>query len=425
MRNKIKHKLQSFLAWSARRILAKYHPKIIGITGSVGKTSTKEAIFGVVSQKFRTRKSEKNYNNEFGLPLTIIGASSSEKGIAGWLAAVGKALFLILFSQKYPQVLVLEMGIDRPGDMDYLLSLTGEPDIAVVTTIGMSHYEFFSDPGEIETEKGKLIAAVKSEGTAILNADNEASLRQKSKTSAKVVTYGASSDADVALQNLSENLEGKFYSHLVIKLASGEFEANIAAIGGTHISAVLAAVAVGQALGIEESLLKVGLQNYRPAPGRLNIIAGIKHSVIIDDSYNAAPDSVKEALAVLARMPNSHKIAVLGNMLELGAVSDSAHEAMGRETAKLGLDHLITVGDEAKLLADAAHSSGMAEDKILKFDTSDEARKTVQNLLKPESVILVKGSQAIRTEKIVKEIMAEPMRASELLCRQYGSWLRS
>jgi UDP-N-acetylmuramoyl-tripeptide--D-alanyl-D-alanine ligase len=424
MKTELKQTLQSYLAWATRRILAKYNPKIIGITGSVGKTSTKEAVYDVVAQKFSVRKSERNYNNEFGLPLTVIGVGSPERNIGAWLLACAHALSLILFTQKYPEVLVLEMGIDRPGDMNYLLLLTGEPDIAIVTTIGMSHQEFFRDASEIEAEKGKLVAAVNNNGFAILNADNEASLRQRSKTKATVITYGTA-NADVSLQSAAETLTGKFSTHLVIKQEGGELEADIAAVGETHISAILAAVAVGQALGIEESLVKKGLQAYRPAPSRLNIINGIKHSIIIDDSYNAAPDSMREALAVLKRIPNNHKFAVLGNMLELGAVSDAAHEAAGQQVAGLGLDHLVTVGDEAKIIADAAQKAGMPEDKILTFDTADEARKTVQSLLKPESAVLVKGSQGIRTEKIVKEIMAEPMSAPDLVCRQYGSWLRT
>lgn len=424
MRYTLKQKLKFFLAWATRQILGKYQPKIIGITGSVGKTSTKEAVFVVVSQKFRARRSKKNYNNEFGLPLTVIGSGNPEGNPLGWLAVAFKALSLIVFSQKYPQVLVLEMGIDRPNDMDYLLSLA-RPDIAIVTTVGMSHSQFFSDPSEIENEKGKLVAAVPNKGFVILNADNEAAMRQRSKAQAKVITYGNSSGAEIILKSSSETLFGKFSSHLLVKNGDREIEANISAIGQTHISAVLAAVAVAKAMGIEDSLVQKGLMNYRPAPSRLSIIGGIKHSVIIDDSYNAAPNSMREAFAVLARMPNEHKIAVLGNMLELGAISDSAHEEVGKAAAGLGLDHLITVGESGRIIADSARAAGLDENKILSFDTSDEARKTVQNLLKPASAILVKGSQGVRMEKIVKEIMAEPMRAPELVCRQYGSWLQS
>lgn len=423
MKQILKQKLQIFLAWATRKILEKYKPKIVGITGSVGKTSTKEGVFVVLNQKFRTRSSQKNYNNEFGVPFTVLGVEAPGRSFWGWLGVVVKACSLILFNHRYPEVLVLEMGIDRPGDMDYLVSLA-KPDVAVITTIGMSHHEFFSNPGEIENEKGKLVEAVSGNGFVVLNADSESSMRQKSKTQSKVISYGSSgSGADVMLDSCTEALSGKFFSQLVVKYKDDVLEFDIPAIGHTHVSAVMAGIAVGKALGVENSLLKLGVLNYRPAPSRLNIIPGIKHSVIIDDSYNAAPDSMTEALSVLQRMPNTQKIAVLGDMLELGGISDSAHEQVGKEVARLELAHLVTVGESGKVIADAAKTAGMPEDKILSFDSSDEAKKTVQNLLKPEGVVLVKGSQGMRMEKVVTEIMAEPMRASELVCRQYGSWV--
>lgn len=415
--------LNNFIAGLARRILAKYKPKIIGITGSIGKTSAKEAVFLVVSQKYRARKSEKNFNNELGLPLAVIGVGEPPgRSAFAWLKVFTKALWQILFKVKYPEVLVLEMGVDRPGDMDYLLSIV-RPDVAVITGIGVSHYEFFKDTEAIEAEKSKIARAVEPPGFLILNADNQAALRQKQKNKAKVLTYGIKQKADVQLSKVSEQLQGKAASHLQVATPSGEINFSIKALGEPHQSASVCAVAAGLALNMEKDLIAKGLGQYKPTPGRLNIISGIKHSLIIDDTYNSAPDSAKAALSLLGRIPGQRKFAVLGDMLELGALSDSAHEELGKLAASFNLSHLFAVGAGGKIIASAAKAAGMSQDRVLSFDAADEARASVQRLLLPESLILIKGSQGMRMEKITQEIMSEPARAHELLCRQYGKWL--
>ncbi len=419
----MKQHAQKLLAFFARKILAKYKPKIIGITGSVGKTSAKEAIFLVVSQTFRARKSEKNYNNEFGLPFTIIGVDAPNRSPVLWLGAFVKAMMLWLLPNRYPQALVLEMGVDRPGDMDYLLSIA-HPDIAVITSIGISHYEFFHDVESIEKEKGKLAEALRGQDILIVNADNEAASRQKAKTSVKTLSYSVKRQGDVVLSDIQESLQGRYATSFTVHAGNRNFQATINAVGNVHLSAVASAIAVGEALQMDADSLKKGVQLYRPAPSRLNVIGGIKHSVLVDDTYNAAPDSMAEALALLDRIPGQSKMAVLGDMLELGGKSDQAHQEVGQKVAAMKLDHLVTVGPSGKIIAAAAVNAGMASDKVLSFDTSDAAKKTVQDILQPNSAILVKGAQGVRMEKITKEIMAEPMRAGELICRQYGSWLR-
>ncbi len=166
----LKQQIQNSLAFLARHIITKYHPKVIGITGSVGKTSAKEAIYHVVSQRYRTRRPLKNFNNEFGLPLTIIGSNSPGRNVFGWLVVLAKGAGLLLFGQRFPEVLVLEMGIDRVGDMEHLTSIA-RPDIAVITSIGTSHYEFFRDLETLEQEKGKLAEALTEQGVLVVNGD--------------------------------------------------------------------------------------------------------------------------------------------------------------------------------------------------------------------------------------------------------------
>jgi len=298
------------------------------------------------------------------------------------------------------------------------------PSIGVLTSIGVSHYQFFENSAQIENEKAKIATHLPAGGFFLVNADSDTALRQQTKTLAGVVTFGFNPDAQVHPEQITESLSGKFSSHLKIKLLSGSIEATVKAVGKPHITAVLAGVAAGSVLKIEHDLIIKGVETYKPHPGRLHIIGGIKRSIIIDDSYNASsPESVLEGIALLSRIPALFKIAVIGDMLELGSLSDEKHEEVGQKVAGGHFDRLVTVGAQARIIASAAKAGGMDAAKIISFDSSDEAKKTVQELIELESAVLVKGSQGVRMEKITKEIMAEPMRAQELLCRQYGKWL--
>lgn len=418
----MKKTVQNILAELAKRILAKYKPKIIGITGSVGKTSTKEAVFFVVNQKYRAYRPLKNFNNEFGLPFAIIGTDSPGKSISAWIALFSKALGLILFTQKYPEVLVLEYGVDKPGDMDHLLSIA-HPNISIITSIGISHYEFFQSAEAIEHEKGRLAEVLTSEEKLIVNADDAKSFNQKNKTHAKKISYGINNAADVQLTKKDENITGQYSTAVTFKTPTRIIEGSVRALGNPHLQAIAAAIAVGEVLGIETDLIVKGVEEYKPFPGRLNIIDGIKHSVIIDDSYNAAPASMREALLLFDRLPSSHKIAVLGDMRELGALSEKAHEDIGKFVATLNIQKLHTVGDGGKLIAKAALSAGFPESKLSMWNNSDEAQQAILNSVEQNSLILVKGSEFVRLEKITKELLTDPMRAHELLCRQSASWL--
>jgi UDP-N-acetylmuramyl pentapeptide synthase len=420
----IKNKVAAILAWFTRKILAKYKPKVIGITGSVGKTSARNAIYTIVSQTLRARQPIENYNNEFGLPFTIIGVKSPGRSIGKWISLFLKALSLVFFKQRYPQVLILEMGVDHPGDMDYLLSLV-QPDIALITGVGMSHYEFFANLETIEKEKGKLAQGVNLGGTVIANADNQAAMRIKSAVKTSSLSYAVNNQADVMIKNIEESLQGKYFTNFKVVTPARTYEGKINAVGNVHLSALLSALAVAEVSKIDTESITKALMNYKPVPGRLNIIPGIKHSVLIDDTYNAAPDSMVEAFALFDRMPGNFRMVVLGDMLELGAAADEAHTQVGHRAAALNLDYLVTVGPGGQMIADSAREAGMLPEKIVSFATAEQAKRQVQELLKPEGLVLIKGSQGVRMEKITLEIMAEPMRASELLCRQYGKWLES
>jgi UDP-N-acetylmuramoyl-tripeptide--D-alanyl-D-alanine ligase len=419
----MKNLVQKFLAFLARAIIEKYQPKIIGITGSVGKTSTKEAIFFVVSQKYNAYRPSKNLNNEFGLPLAIIGFDTPGKSIFGWLQVFLKAISLVLFKQAYPQVLVLEYGVDRVGDMDYLISIA-RPNISVITNIGVSHYEFFKTPEAIFEEKTKLAHSLKDDEYLIINSNVVGSDNKLNSLNAKILRYGSNSESDINYSIISEQANSEVFTKLNFITPSRKFELRINALGKPHIEAAAAAVSVAESLWIETDLIQKGLLEYKPAPGRLNLIAGIKGSLIIDDTYNASPDSMREAIRLLDKLEATKKIAVLGTMRELGNLTESAHKDIGGYVASIKPNYLITVGDGGQLIRVAAIEAGMPSDLVMHFQDSDEAKKTIQDLIESDTLILVKGSQFVRLEKIVKEIMAEPMRASELLCRQYGDWLK-
>lgn len=422
-------KIKQLLAFFARKIIAKHKPLIIGITGSIGKTSTRHAIAAALSAKYQLREPEKNFNNEIGIPLTIIGARGLDEGGErigpikfGWLRIFAKAITQWLFAQNYPEILVLEYGIDHPGDMDKLVDIA-QPKIAVITTIGVSHKQNFDSNEQIAFEKGKLITGLSSNGIFVYNSDNPLVVEQTKRTKAHLLSYGKNPNAEVRLEKIEETLSLQPSTTLYIKSPVRSLKIKLPVIGIAHTDAILAAVAVCEALQMQTDLIVEGLANYRAMPGRLNILSGIKKSILIDDTYNAAPLSTTEALHLLGRFPGSHKVAVLGDILELGDVADSAHKEIGKLVATMNLQQLVTVGKLGKKIAEAAENAGMKPEYIHTYNDSEEAKLKVLTDLQSESVVLIKGSQGVRMEKITKELLAEPMSASHVLVRQYGHWL--
>jgi len=416
----------------SKLILKKYKPKIIGITGSVGKTSAKEAVYTVLKTKFNVRRNTKNYNNEIGLPLTIIGSDSPGKSIFGWLGVFFKALGLILFKDKnYPKILVLEMGVDRPGDMKYLMGIA-KGDIGIVTLISHSHEEFFEDVKEIQKEKGLLVENLKPGGWAILNFDDELTRELAGKSKVKVLSYGFKEGAMLRAQELVFSFEKtKEVDNLLglsFKLTyNGSFIPVLLpqVIGYNSIYAALVAAAVG--LTMEMNLVEISkaMREFDSPNGRMNLIDGIKHTLIIDDTYNSSPISVMSALDIVSKIPiakGARRFAVLGDMLELGKYSEEGHREVGRYAAKSGANKLITVGERSRDIARSAEEAGMARDNIFEYTDVAEAGRFIQQRIEQGDLILVKGSQGMRLEKIVKEIMAEPLRAKELLVRQEEEW---
>ncbi|PIT87929.1 MAG: hypothetical protein COU31_00390 [Candidatus Magasanikbacteria bacterium CG10_big_fil_rev_8_21_14_0_10_40_10] len=427
----LKNIVKFILRFFSKKIIKKHKPDVIGITGSVGKTSAKEAISAVLAGSFSVRSSFKNYNNEFGLPLTIIGAGKSPGSSGwGWLKVLIKGLGLVcLPKKKYPDMLVLEMGADKPGDIEYLVDIA-PCKVGVLTFISHAHTEFFKTIKKIAQEKRIILSHLRRDGFAVVNFDNDMVIQSIKTTKAEVITYGFKEGSDLQATDLNVIIDPNtgWPAGLNFKVS---YKGNIVpvflpgAISKPLVYAALAGLSVGTVFGIN---LVQGAQSLQKMPvmaGHMALISGIKGTLIIDDTYNSSPEPNRSALETLSEIkikPGARRIAILADMLELGPETDNAHREVGFKVAECGVDYLITVGEAAKHILASAREAGLSEDKTAGFSDSVSAGRFLQDKLNEGDVILVKGSQSMHMEKIVKEIMAEPLRAKELLVRQDSEW---
>jgi len=428
MKNFIKKFLQEILLRLSQAILKKYEPKVIGITGSIGKSSAKEAVFAVLKNRFRVRENIKNYNNEIGLPLTIIGELSPGRSITGWLKVFYKAVRMIIAEQKdYPEILILEMGVDRVGDMSYLVGLA-PADIGIVTNVGPVHLEYFKTIEKIAKETAILVSKLKPNGWGILNVDSEKVAEMKNIVKGRFLTYGINREAMVsALEvNLSYQDDDIIGTSFKLGYNGKVVPVLLPGILAEHlVYAALAAAAVGVILEMNLIEIAEALKDFTPPLGRMKLLDGIKNTKIIDDSYNASPESTLAAINVLGEINISgRKFATLGDMLELGDFEKKGHQLVGEAVVLAGIDYLVAVGDRAKIMADAAKRVGIKPENIIEFADSAQAGEWLYGQVKPGDLILVKGSQGMRMERVSKMILAEPKRAKELLVRQDESWLK-
>lgn len=417
--------LEFVLKYMAFAVLVKYKPKVVGITGSVGKTSAKEAVFSVLSSKFNVRKNEKNYNNEIGIPLTIIGVETGGRSVRKWTVVFLEWIKLLLKkNSQYPEILILEMGVDRPGDMKYLLSFI-KPAVGIVTNISSSHLEFFGSLSNIAKEKGLLVEAIEKDGFAILNWDDDLVKEMDKRTKGKIITFGFDENAEISASNIVYNYDGEKPEGISFKMsfdgASMPIRLN-RMLAKHQIQVALSAVAAGIAFKMNAVDISAVIQNFAPPTGRLNLIEGINDSYIIDDTYNASPTSTVAALSVLGEIKAKRKIAVLGDMLELGKETEGGHRAVAKKAFETGVEFFIAVGKRMNFAKEELISLGFAEEKIISFDNSVEAAKGIEDLLGAGDLILIKGSQGMRMEKVVEKLMANSADAEKLLCRQSADW---
>ncbi len=348
--------------------------RVVGVTGSVGKTMTKEAIHSVLSKTYVTLKSEDSYNNEIGLPLTLLN-----------------------LEEKHERV-VLELGMYALGEIAQLAAIA-LPYVGVVTNVTHSHLERLGSVEHIAQAKAELLEALPPDGTAILNGDDPRVKAMADKTDARVFFYGLSPDCNLRATNIeSRGLQGirfrMHYDHETIHV-------KIPLLGRHSVHTGLAAAAVGIEEGQPWGQIAAGLRDIEV---RLRLIAtpGLRASTLIDDSYNASPTSSLAALSLLAEL-RGRKIAVLGDMLELGSYEDEGHRKVGRRAAEV-VDKLVTVGERGAAIGREALAVGMADKDVLFAEDNDQAVRYLLDLVACGDLILVKGSRGMHMEDIVAEL---------------------
>jgi UDP-N-acetylmuramoyl-tripeptide--D-alanyl-D-alanine ligase len=353
-------------AWRSR-----FTPLVVGITGSIAKTSTKDAVAAVLDRCLATLRSEGNQNNEIGLPLTVLGVGPEH------------------------EALVLEMGMYVGGEIADLARI-GRPSIGVVTSVHGVHLSRIGSLDAIEAAKAELVEALPSDGTAILNADDPRVRRMAARTAARVRTYGFADDADVrATEVVSLGLDGMRF---ILELDGRRLPARTPLLGRLAVHNALAAATVGAAAGLDAGAIVDGIAAVSPSPHRGAVLraGGV---TIVDDAYNASPASVRAALELLAGLPG-RRVAVLGEMLELGDAHDDGHRDAGTAAAAV-VDRLVVVGRGARGIGDGAIAAGMAPERVVVVDDRDAALDALLPRLRDGDVVLVKASRGAAFEALV------------------------
>lgn len=417
--------------------IATHRPRIIGITGSQGKSSVRLSIVAALrlaGEGVGTPK--KNYNNEIGFPLGVLGLESPGRSGMGWLRVLWRARTVASSRNRaFPKTLVLEYGIDHMGDMERLLRIA-RPDLAVVTGVSAVHAEGFESIEQLADEKMALARAVDAHGVVILNADDVRVMERMDQVVASVVTYGSRADADVCIEEQrfvtipdASFLNGERACELSVRVRAfaDTFTFCLPNRAGKPVASTLAAsVAVLETGKISVESVRDALEQPPEHAGRMRILPGIKGTLILDDTYNASPAAVRAALETLAEFDpqeGARRIAVLGSMAELGRYSEDEHRHVGFVAAEMGVEGLWCVGEAARMMAESAEEAGMPREHIRLFDTAVAAGRALDTFLHPGDIVLVKGAQSMRMERVVKDVMAEPLRAGELLVRQDERWL--
>ena len=348
-----------------------YNIPVIGITGSVGKTSTKDIIANVLSQKYKVLKTEGNLNNHIGLPLTILKLQDHE-------------------------ALVVEMGMNNLGEIS-LLSKIAKPNVALITNIGTAHIGILGSRENILKAKLEILEGME-EGTLIINNDNDLlhEVKNKINPQIKVLTYSIKNESDYKATNISLNDKGSTFEILINKEVHS-FQVNVP--GEAFVLNSLAALIVGLHFNISLECIKEGILNFTLSSKRMEI-EKIKNITLIKDFYNANLDSMKSAINYLGSLKETRKIAILGDMLELGSFSEELHREVGKCVYNNKIDLLITIGVEAKNIADECLKLGFNKNNILTYDSTRDAYPHIKNLFKEKDTILFKASNGMNFQEI-------------------------
>jgi UDP-N-acetylmuramoyl-tripeptide--D-alanyl-D-alanine ligase len=351
--------------------------KVVVITGSSGKTSTKDMIDAVLRRRYSVSATRGNLNNHIGLPLTILGTESGDE--CG----------------------VWEIGMSNPGEIELLAELAS-PDVGVITNVGTAHIEFMKSRDAIAEEKGMLAEAVPADGCVILNADDDYADSISKRTAARVVMAGIE-EGEIRGRGLKPEAGG---SNFILEHDGRGLEAFIPVPGRHMVGNALLAAAVGIEMGLSDEEVVEGLREVCLTGGRLE---RKEHGgvVYLDDSYNANPDSMRAALDTLAgEAGEGQRIAVLGRMAELGDGAEKAHREVGRYAAEAGVDRLVTVGAEAELIGEGAAGGEGSVLEIDHFETAEDAARALTEIMRPGDMVLLKGSRSAGMEKVLERIFS-------------------
>ncbi|MGE5329206.1 MAG: UDP-N-acetylmuramoyl-tripeptide--D-alanyl-D-alanine ligase [Deltaproteobacteria bacterium] len=358
----------------------KFNVPIIGVTGSVGKTSTKEMIFNVLSKKFNVLKTQGNFNNHVGLPLTLLNLS------------------------KEHQAAVVEMGMSGMGEIS-TLSKIAKPHIAVITNIGLAHIGKLGSKQNILKAKAEIFDGMDEDGIAVLNADDSMLLELRNFINRNITYVGLFEEAELKAYNIK--VDESLNTNFNIKIKDKEYLFKISVPGMHNVYNALAAIAIGLRFRIPVEQMIDAIESYKPEKMRMNIVKLNNNIKVLNDTYNANPNSMEEALKVMHQMPGARKIAVLGDMLELGEWTRQAHLDIGKNVVKNGINHLVTLGENSRFIAEGAAMLGMSQRKISTCNNIEEANAYLSKLVREGDVILVKGSRGMKMEGIVDFITEE------------------
>ena len=352
--------------------------QVVAVTGTNGKSTTKEMIASIIETKYKTLKTQGNLNNHIGLPLTLLARKPEH------------------------EVGVLEMGMSAAGEIKRLAEIA-KPDIGVITNISVGHLDQLKTIKDVQAAKGELFDAITEEGTAIVNADDPLVLELAKSLRVKKITYGIEQSSDVQASNIQN--EGSSGFTFTAKVFNQTISVNLSQIGYCNIYNALAALATGHSLGISGKDMSRGLENYQQIPQR-NEQIHYEGVTLINDAYNANPQSMREALKTLSEFNTQGKrFLIIGDKLELGLLSESAHHELGQEIILSNVDHLVTVGPLASLVAESAKKNPRHPLQIGKFNTHTEALSYLLRNVEKGDCLLIKGSRGAKMENIIKEYL--------------------
>lgn len=362
----------------ALRDLAKYYKSLfsipfVAVTGSVGKTTTKDMTAAVLGVRYQVLKTEGNYNNDIGLPLTLLRL------------------------ERRHQIAVLEMGMDHAGEIDYLSRIV-EPDVAIITNIGDAHIENLGSREGIFQAKCEVFPHMKGDGVAIVSGDDPMLATLKGKLPQTTLLVGAGAGMDYTAAQL--NTDGASHLSCTIRTPKAQFQADIPALGIHMIYPTLMAAAVAEHFGMGPDEIQQGIRAFLPTKMRMNLIRCPGDILLLNDAYNANPQSMRAAAAVLGDAKDRRRVAVLGDMKELGANSEQFHRAVGGYFAQMGIERLIAVGDQARFIAEGALQGGLEHTSY--FPDLDSAKEALRREVRPGVTILVKASRSMAFERIVE-----------------------